>query len=58
MAKMGRPTKPRKDKKLKMHISVDADVYDFIQKQDNRSDWVNRAARSRMNAQKRVERVK
>lgn len=49
MAVMGRPPKNPKNKKQKFHVSLDRELYEYLQTVDNRSEWLNKAARSRMN---------
>ena len=58
MAKMGRPPKDPKDKKCKVHIALDRDVYEYLEKLDNKSAWLNKAAISRMKEENRRVRAK
>jgi len=44
MAVIGRPVKPPEEKKRKIHIAVDPEIYDYLETLDNRSEFMNKAA--------------
>lgn len=50
---IGRPPKDPQDKKVKLNVSIDREIYDFLNTLENRSDFINRAARSRMKSLQR-----
>ena len=41
---IGRPTKDVTEKKRKIHIAVDPEIYDFLQTLENKSEFMNKAA--------------
>jgi len=58
MAVMGRPRIPEAEKRQKIHISIDPDLLEFLNKQDNRSETINKAVRAHMRRIMAVERRK
>jgi len=43
-APVGRPTMEATEKKRKLHVSVDPEIYDFLQTLENKSEFINKAA--------------
>lgn len=41
---MGRPPKRPEDKKYKIHVAVDHEIYQFLESLDNKSEFMNKAA--------------
>ena len=41
---LGRPTKDISEKKRKIHIAVDPEIYEFLETLDNKSEFMNKAA--------------
>lgn len=55
MATIGRPPKDPTEKKYKLHIAVDHEVFVFLETLDNKSAFLNKAALILMRARKKVE---
>jgi len=43
-APVGRPAMEATEKKRKLHVSVDPEIYDFLQTLENKSEFLNKAA--------------
>lgn len=41
---LGRPLKDISEKKRKIHIAVDPEIYEFLQTLENKSEFMNKAA--------------
>lgn len=54
---LGRPTKDINEKKRKIHIAVDPEIYEFLQTLDNKSEFMNKAAWILFRAYKNSERA-
>lgn len=50
---IGRPPKDASEKKRKIHIAVDPEIFDFLQTLDNKSEFLNKAAWVLMRAYKK-----
>ena len=53
MTVMGRPPKDPSEKKRKLHIAVDPEIFDYLQTLENKSQFMNKAAWILMQAYKK-----
>jgi hypothetical protein len=56
MRTVGRPPKDPSEKKRKIHVAVDPEIYEFLQTQENKSEFINKAAWILLRAYRKAER--